>query len=264
LHIPVLQPEKLRDEGVQADLRALAPDVLVVAAYGKILPNAILALPSRGSLNVHGSLLPRWRGASPIAAAILAGDPETGVSIMEMVAKMDAGPVILRKSMRLRPDDTTGSVEPRVARLGAEALVDALPGWYDRQVLPEAQDEGLATYCQLLTKEDGHLSHEMTASDAERAVRAYNPWPGAFVLYEGHRLAIWKAHTSPPGPMSTSTWTGGEGAGMFTVAGKEPAVTFREGLLVLEEVQREGGKRLTGRDFVNGLRGHLAEKVELA
>lgn len=255
LDVPVLQPEKLRDEAVLAELRTVAPDVLVIAAYGRILPKAVLDLPSRGSLNVHGSLLPRWRGASPIAAAILAGDPETGVSIMELVEKMDAGPVVLRKSTPIRPDDTTGGLEPRLATLGAEALTEALPGWYERTTPPEPQDEALATYCRLLKKEDGHLSREMTAVEAERAVRAYNPWPGAHVLYDGHRLAIWRARPAEDRPKPV---------GSFVLAGKEPAITFREGTLVLEEVQREGGKRLTGRDFLNGLRGNVAGQVELA
>jgi methionyl-tRNA formyltransferase len=263
LYLPVLQPEKLRDEAVQAQLRALAPDVVVVAAYGKILPKAVLELPSRGSLNVHGSLLPRWRGASPVAAAIRAGDPMTGVSIMEMVVKMDAGPVVLRRSIPIRPDDTTGALEPRIATLGAEALIEALPGWYDRELTPEAQDEGLATYCQLLTKEDGHLSREMTALEAERAVRAYNPWPGAHVLYQGGRLAIYRARPHPPAP-SDLAGEGEQPPGTLSVVNRQPAIAFKGGLLVLEEVQRQGGKRLTGRDFLNGLRGIVAERVELA
>lgn len=262
--LEVFQPETLRDEFVQGQLRAVAPEVFVVAAYGKILPRAVLEISSRGSLNVHGSLLPRWRGPSPIAAAILAGDSDTGVSIMELVPRMDAGPVVLRRRFPIADDDTTGTLEPRLADLGARALIEALPGWYDRETVPEAQDESLATYCPLLKKDDGHLSREMTAGQAARAVRAYNPWPGAYVLYEGHRLGIWRGRTSPPRPLSTGPWRGGEGAGSLVMAGRDPAVVFNEGVLVLEEVQREGGKRLSGRDFVNGLRGNLAERVELA
>ncbi|MEX0782699.1 MAG: methionyl-tRNA formyltransferase [Dehalococcoidia bacterium] len=267
--LDVLQPETLKDEATQASLRAFEPDVLVVAAYGKILPRAVLEMPSRGSLNVHASLLPRWRGASPIAAAIAAGDEETGVSIMEMAAKMDAGAVVLRRRMPIGLDDTTGTLEPRLAELGAEALVEALPGWYERDIVPEAQDEGLVTYCRLLKKEDGHLSREMTAVEAERAVRAYNPWPGAYVEYEGTRLGIWRG-SAPPGARfeesgsSPPARRGGEGVGALVLIGKEPGIVFREGVLVLEEVQREGGKRLSGRDFVNGMRGRIAERVGLA
>jgi methionyl-tRNA formyltransferase len=265
--LEVLQPETLKDQEVQARLRAFEPDVLVVAAYGKILPRAVLEMPARGSLNVHASLLPRWRGASPIAAAIAAGDEETGVSIMEVVAKMDAGPVVLRKRMQIGATDTTATLEPRLAELGAEALVEALPGWCEREIVPEAQDEGLVTYCSLLKKEDGHLSAEMRAVEAERAVRAYNPWPGAHVLYEGGRLAVWRARPEGPvadAPGSDGPRRGGEDVGAFVLVGKEPGVVFHEGVLVLDEVQREGGKRLSGRDFVNGLRGNVAERVGLA
>ena len=258
LGLPVFQPESLKDPEAQATLRSFEPDVLVVAAYGKILPRAVLETPSRGSLNVHASLLPRWRGASPIAAAIAAGDPETGVSIMEVVAKMDAGPVVLQKRLPIAPDDTTGSLEPRLAQLGASALVEALPAWHQREILPEAQDEGLVTYCTLIKKEDGHLSGAMSVGEAERLVRAFNPWPAAYVTYEGTRLTIWRARTAPlPEGQRLAT-------GALTLAGKEPAISFGDGLLVLEEVQREGGKRLTGRDFLNGLRNTLAPTVTLA
>jgi methionyl-tRNA formyltransferase len=257
LDLPVFQPESLKDPEAQATIRGLEPDVLVVAAYGKILPRAVLETPSRGSLNVHASLLPRWRGASPIAAAIAAGDEETGVSIMEVVAKMDAGPVVLQKRIPIAPDDTTGTLEPRLAQLGANALVEALPAWYERDLLPEAQDEGLVTYCSLIKKEDGHLAADMTAAEAERAVRAYNPWPGAYVLHELGRLGIWRGRVEPfpADPLPP---------GAVTLAGKEPAIAFADGVLVLEEVQREGGKRLSGRDFLNGLRGSLAPTVTLA
>lgn len=259
LGLDVLQPETLKDAAIQQQLRETRADVFVVAAYGKILPRAVLEMPARGSLNVHASLLPRWRGASPIAAAILAGDAETGVSIMELVQKMDAGPVVLRKTAQIEVGDTTGSLEPRLAELGAGALVEALPGWYERRIVPQSQDEALVTYCRTLTKEDGHLRQGMTAAEAERAVRAYNPWPVAHVLYEGQRLAIWRAHVADVGGGA-----GGPEPGALTIIERAPAVVFSDRALVLDEVQREGGKRLTGRDFVNGLRGKIAARIELA
>ncbi len=262
LGIQTFQPETFKDEAARERLAAIEADVFVVAAYGKILPRTVLAMPRRGSLNVHASLLPRWRGASPITAAILAGDDETGVSIMEVTPKMDAGDVVLRQTIPIEPEDTTGSLEPRLAELGAQALIEALPGWYERELTPEQQDETLMTYCQLVKKEDGHLRANMSVAEAERAVRAYNPWPGAFVGYEGKRLGIWKT-SSLPGPLSAGSRRGGD-VGTVVIAGKEPRVTFSDGVLVLEEVQREGGKRLSGRDFVNGLRGKLAERVVLA
>jgi methionyl-tRNA formyltransferase len=249
LGLPVFQPETLRDQDVQSRLAAFEADVFVVAAYGKILPRAVLALPAHGCVNVHGSLLPRWRGPSPIAAAILAGDAETGVSIMELVRKMDAGPVIGRGTIPIGAEDTTGSLEPRLAELGARTLVELLPGWYDGIIPAEPQDESLVTYCQLLTKADGHLAATMTAAEAERAVRAYNPWPGAFVLYRGERLGIWKALVAEA--------PSGAAHGDMIITERKPACVFGDGVLVLDEVQKPGGKRLTGQQFLAGERGKL-------
>jgi methionyl-tRNA formyltransferase len=256
LGLPVIQPETLRDEAARAELAAWRPDLFVVAAFGKILPRAVLAIPARGCINVHASLLPRWRGPSPITAAILAGDAETGVSIMEMAAKMDAGAVIAREAVPILPQDTTGTLETRLAELGARLLVGTLPGWYDGAIVAEAQDEHLASYCPLLKKEDGHLRAAMTAGEAERAVRAYNPWPGAFVSYHGERLGIWKVHVESAGAGPTP--------GSMVVAAKRPAIVFRDGLLVLDEVQRTGARRQSGQDFLNGQRGKLDPGVTLA
>lgn len=256
LGIETFQPESLKSGEARAKLAAFAADVFVVAAYGKILPRAVLALPTRGAINVHGSLLPRWRGPSPIAAAVLAGDSATGVSIMELALKMDAGPVITRRALTIRPTDTTGDLEPRLAALGAEALVDVLPGWFERKIAAEPQDEALVIYCRLLTKSDGWLEAKMTATDAERAVRAYNPWPGAFVEYLGERLAIWAAHVSPD-PQHLVP-------GTTTLLEHAPVVAFVDGALVLDEVQRSGARRTTGQQFLNGERGQLAPLVVLA
>ncbi|MBI5946786.1 MAG: methionyl-tRNA formyltransferase [Chloroflexi bacterium] len=254
--LAVFQPESFRDEGVRQHLAALRPDLFVVAAYGKILPGAVLALPSRGCVNVHASLLPRWRGPSPINAAILAGDAGTGVTIMEMSAKMDAGPTIARTPYPLRADVTAGEAERDLAALGARTLVETLPRWYDGDLKAEPQDETLVTYCPLLAKSDGHLRASMTAAEAERAVRAYNPWPGASVEYRGGRLAIWRARVVP----SASP----HDPGALVLSGREPAVAFKDALLVLEEVQRGGSKRMPGAAFVNGERGNLPAAVGLA
>ncbi len=256
LGLDVFQPESLKPEPVRARLAAFAADILVIAAYGKILPRAILALPTRGCVNVHASLLPRWRGSSPINAAILAGDPETGVSIMELEQKMDAGPVITRRALTISPTDTTASLEPRLADLGARTLVEVLPDWYAGRLVAQPQDESQATYCQLLTKADGWLKATMTAAEAERAVRAYDPWPGAFVHYRGKRLAIWSAHIAPI--------TGELAPGATAVIDRKPAVAFHGAMLVLDEVQRAGARRTPAEQFLNGERGDLALSVELA
>ena len=254
--LPVLQPASFQDEGVRAHLASLTADLFVVAAYGKILPRAVLALPSRGCVNVHASLLPRWRGPSPINAAVLAGDSETGVTIMEMSAKMDAGPIIAVARYPLRGDVFAGEAERDLAALGARTLVASLPPWYAGDLAAEPQDEALVTYCPLLAKADGHLSASMTAVEAERAVRAYNPWPGAFVQYRGARLAVWRARVVPDSPAHRP--------GSLVLLGREPAVALARGLLVLEEVQRGGSRRMPGAAFVNGERSNLAPEVVLA
>lgn len=255
LGLDIFQPETLKDPIARERLAAPGADVFVVAAYGKILSKAVLSIPRLGCVNVHASLLPRWRGASPITAAILAGDADTGVSIMEMSPGMDEGPVFATAALPLAGTETAGTLEPVLARLGAETLVSALPRWASGELRATPQDAAAATYCWTLQKDSGHLAASMTAAEAERAVRAYNPWPGASVLYREERLAIWKAHVVSVDHAA---------AGAFTRTGRLPAVAFRDGLLVLDEVQRPGGKRLPGGAFLNGERGAFPATVGLA
>jgi len=256
LGVPVFQPETMREESVHERLRSVGADVFVVAAYGRILPQAVLDIPRRGCLNVHASLLPKWRGPSPIVAAIRAGDAETGVSIMQLVRKMDAGPVISTVAMPIDSDDTAGSLEPRLAAAGAGELVRVLPGWLDGALPAAPQDEERATYCHIISKQDGWLRAEMTASEAERAVRAFNPWPGAFVQYRDERLSIWRASVFSDEPPAT--------AGTLRVIGRAPAVACAQGWLRMDEVQRPGGKRLSAQQFLAGERGELPPSVGLA
>ena len=254
LGIETFQPESLKDEDTVERLASYGADLFVVAAYGKILPRVVLALPERGCLNIHGSLLPRWRGPSPISAAILAGDAETGVSIMELLPKMDAGPVIASTAIPIRAEATTGEITVELAELGAATLLSILPAWL-RGALPAApQDASLVTYCHLVSKSDGQLRASMTLEEAGRAVRAYNPWPGAFVTYRGDRLSIWRAHDE----------VGESSAGAFRIVDRMPAIGFSGGWLILDELQRTGSKRVTGEQFVNGERGALAPNVGLA
>ncbi|MEZ4493560.1 MAG: methionyl-tRNA formyltransferase [Dehalococcoidia bacterium] len=255
LRIPVFQPEELRSDEAFARLQAFAPDLVVVAAYGKILSRRVLQLPTHGAANVHASLLPRWRGASPINAAILAGDAETGVSIMEMVQKMDAGPVLAREAVTISSDATTGTLEPVLADLGARTLVEVLPAWLSGKLHAEPQDEARVTFCSLIKKQDGFLAATMTAAEAERAVRAFDPWPGAFVLYRGDRLAIWRARVLPAAEVEP---------GATSIIERLPALGFRDGWLLLDEVQRVGARRVDGRAFLNGERGVFAGEVVLA
>ena len=256
LGIDVFQPSSLRDPDAVAALAAVEPDLIVVAAYGRILPRAVLDLPGQPVVNVHPSLLPRWRGPSPVAAAILAGDETTGVSIMELVPEMDAGPVLAARPFPIAPTDTTAALEARLAEEGATLLVETLPGWLSGELQAVLQDEASVTVCPLLEKAHGHLGAAMTAREAERAVRAYDPWPGAFVTYKGDRLAIWRASVGDAGDDLLP-------GAISLIAGK-PAVAFREGALVLDEVQRSGSRRVSGEAFVNGERGRLAASAGLA
>ena len=256
LGIDVFQPASFRDPDAVATLAAVEPDLIVVAAYGRILPRAVLDLPRHPVVNVHPSLLPRWRGPSPVAAAILAGDETTGVSIMELVPQMDAGPVLAARPFPIAATDTTAALEARLAEEGAALLVETLPGWLSGELRAVPQDEASVTVCPLLEKAHGHLAVAMTAREAERAVRAYDPWPGAFVIYQDDRLAIWRASVADAGD--------GLVPGAITLVAGKPAVAFREGVLVLDEVQRSGSRRVSGEAFVNGERGRLAGSAGLA
>lgn len=257
LGIAVLQPQSLKDPDSQAELARLAPDLCVVAAYGQLLPAAVLAIPPRGTINVHASLLPRWRGASPIAAAILAGDRETGVSIMQLVRKMDAGPVITRAAVEIAPGETAGELETRLAALGATTLTDILSAWLAGEVVAEPQDEDQVTYCGLIKKSDGRLRAGQSAVEAERCVRAYNPWPVASVGYRDGRLSIWRAHAVETGSTPVAA------PGTLCQSEGQPSIAFAGGCLVLDEVQRSGSRRVSGCDFLNGERGMLPPLVGL-
>ena len=178
LGIPVIQPEKLREPEAMEQLRAWSPDVIVVAAFGQILRQDVLDLPKFGCINVHASLLPRWRGAAPINAAILHGDEETGITIMKMDAGLDTGPILTQRSVRIQPDETAGSLFETLSQLGADLLLDTLPGYISGEIKPRPQPEEGATYAGMLKKEDGLLDFSRPAEELERKVRAFNPWPG--------------------------------------------------------------------------------------
>jgi len=177
---------------------------------------------------------------------------------MEMAPKMDAGPIITQAAVPIRPDHTTGSLEHELVDLGARTLVDALPRWAAGELPARAQDESLVTYCGLVKKEDGHLRGDMTAAEAERAVRAFDPWPGAYVDYRGQRLGIWKARVREGGAGLPA------GATLVVPEERRPAIAFRDGILVLDEVQRTGARRVSGDQFLNGERGQLPETIGLA
>jgi methionyl-tRNA formyltransferase len=246
LNIPIMQPEKLRTPDAMEQLLAWAPDLIVVAAFGQILKKDVLELPRYGCTNVHASLLPRWRGAAPINAAILAGDEETGVTIMQMDVGLDTGPMLAKKSIRIKPDDTAGSVSQALSTLGADLLIETLPEYLAGNLKPVPQPEDGSTYAPMLTKGDGLLDFTNPAVELERRVRAMNPWPGAWFEWNGNPLKVLHAST-------VSGEKGLASGSRFTVEGR-PAVMCADGALVLDEVQPSGKKIMSGKAFLSGAR----------
>src|SRR6185436_8958550 len=244
LNIPVRQPEKLREPEAMEHLRAWAPELIVVAAFGQILKKEVLDLPKYGCINVHASLLPRWRGAAPINAAILAGDEEAGVTIMRMDVGLDTGPMLAKRSIRLTPHDTAASATQTLSTLGADLLIETLPRWIAGEIQPQAQNDTLATYAPMLKKEEGKLDFTQNVNELERRVRAFNPWPGAFMDFNGVMLKIHHAHVEP----------GNAEEGQRLIVQDQPAVGARSGLLILDEVQPAGKKPMSGKSFLAGAR----------
>ena len=245
LGIPSLQPEKLRAPEAMDQLRTWSPDLIVVAAYGQILRPDLLDLPKYGCINVHGSLLPRWRGAAPIQASILAGDQETGITIMKMDPGVDTGPTLSQRSIPIAPEDTTGKLFEKLAPLGAELLLETLPRYLNGELVPQSQPEEGATYAPMLKKEDGILDFSQTAFALERRVRAYNPWPGAWFEWHDAPLKVLRARVSAEKS---------PGAGhRLTVEGC-PALGTGAGILILEEIQPAGKKSMPGKAFLAGAR----------
>ncbi len=248
-HLPVYQPRSFRKEPeAVAALRALNPDLIVVAAYGLILPQSVLDIPARGCVNVHGSLLPRHRGAAPIASAILAGDDVTGITIMLMDAGMDTGPMLAAASEPIRSDDTTASLSERLSQLGARLLIETLPKYLNGDLAPQPQPEDGVTYSPKINKADARLDWTLPAIEIDRRVRAYVPWPGAFAWWNGQMIKVWKT-----GIREQAATIDGQAAGtVVQLADGAVGVVTGQGLIVLEEIQLAGRKAMSARDFVRG------------
>lgn len=245
--IDVLQPATLKDDEIVARLAALEPDLLVVAAYGLILPQRVLDIPTRGALNVHASLLPRWRGAAPIQAAILAGDAQTGISLMAMTAGLDSGPVYVREAVDIGADETAGNLHDRLASLGASMLVEHLDAILDGSLAAAEQDESRATYAPKITPGDARIDWTQPADEVIRCIRAFNPVPGAWTTFGDERIKCW--HARPAGD-------GGAGPGSIVEAGRDGiVVTCGEGLVALTELQRPGRGRVSAQEFAAQLPG---------
>jgi len=253
LGLPIMQPEKLRAPEAMDRLRAWSPELIVVAAFGQILKQDVLDLPRYGCLNVHASLLPRWRGAAPINAAILHGDEVTGVTIMKMDAGLDTGAMLAKRAMRLPPDGTAGSVTSTLSHLGADLLIETLPRWIAGEIQPEPQDDSMSTYAPMMKKDDGRLDFTHDVNELERQVRALNPWPGAFMEFDGAILKIHRAHVRQTSSLAVELVKNAEVGQRLTQA-NQPAVGARGGVLILDEVQPAGKKSMSGKSFLAGAR----------
>lgn len=245
--LALFQPQTLRGMEVVARLAEWRPELIVVAAFGQILPGPVLDLPPYGCLNVHASLLPRYRGAAPIAAAILNGDVATGVTIMRMDEGLDTGPMLAQAACPIAPDDTTGSLTGKLAELGAQLLIETLDGWLGGAIQAHPQDDAQATYCRPLDKDDGLLDWSHPAAYLDRQVRACDPWPGAYTTWQGQRLKVLRARPLPG-------WRGEGPPGQVQEVGERIVVVTGQGALELLEVQLAGKKPMPAGQFTRGQR----------
>jgi methionyl-tRNA formyltransferase len=250
--LPIFQPASLKNPEVIELIQALSPDVIVVAAFGQILKENILQMPKYGCVNVHASLLPRWRGAAPVQAAVL-HDEISGVTIMKMDQGLDTGPILSQRSTPITDEMTAGMLFDRLAQMGAELLVDTLVGFVKGEIHPRPQEEAEATYAPQLRKQDGKLDFNQPAAFLARQVRAYNPWPSSYGYFGKDLLKIFQAHAAENAHAIP---------GKRYVVDSKPAWGTQEGLLVLDEVQAAGKARMAGDVFLHGTRDWIDEEEE--
>lgn len=242
-NIPVLQPLSLKDDAAQQELKSIDYDIMVVVAYGLILPKAVLDIPDLGCLNVHGSLLPAWRGAAPIQRSVWAGDDETGVTIMQMDVGLDTGDMLLKKSLPVTPQDTSASLYEKLAKLGPVALLETLENI--RDITPEKQDDELATYAWKLDKSEGLLDWQQSAQQLERNIRAFNPWPGNWFEMDGKNIKVWHA--------TVETASSNQAPGTIVSADKNGLkVQTGTDILNITSLQIPGKKPQSFSDILNG------------
>jgi methionyl-tRNA formyltransferase len=243
LNLPIIQPRRISHTETMQQLRDWAPQLIVVSAFGQILRTEVLHLPEYGCINVHASLLPRWRGAAPIQAAILEGDDYTGVTIMCMDEGIDTGPILSQRMLIISAEDTAATLGDRLAKTGADLLIETLPPYLLGELSPQPQFDSGATYAPMLKKQDGLLDFTQRAEELANRVRAFNPWPGAFILWKGMPMKIHRAH--PINQDNTSP-------GLHRIIDNSPAIETRDGILILDEVQPAGKRVMPGFVFLNG------------
>jgi len=245
--LPVFQPASLRPQENQQLVTDLNADVMVVVAYGLILPKAVLDMPRLGCINVHGSLLPRWRGAAPIQRSLWAGDADTGVTIMQMDVGLDTGDMLYKLSCPITDEDTSATLYDKLAELGPKGLIDTLQQLADNRVQPEVQDEALVTYAEKLSKEEARLDWSLPAAQLERCIRAFNPWPMSWLEIDGQPVKVWQASVIA-GPVNAAP-------GTIVEANKQGIqVATVEGILNLESLQPAGKKAMSAQDLLNSRR----------
>jgi methionyl-tRNA formyltransferase len=257
--IPVWQPGSLKRQENIDTLSEYRADLYIVAAFGQILPQAVLGLPRYGTLNIHASLLPKYRGVSPISESILQGDAETGVTIMLIDAGVDTGPILLQRSIPIAEDDTTGSLTTKLAVLGASTLLEALPLWVEGKITPQPQDERFVSYTHMLHKEDGKIDWSLSADVLARKVRAFTPWPGAYTNWRNRLVKIISAHPVLAGTDSEAragTASLRKENGLQTLA-----VATGSGLLIIEKLQLEGKKVMSADEFLRGYAAIVGETL---
>jgi len=245
LGIENIQPEKLSDKDFFNKLRAWDPDVVFVAAYGKIIPENLLDIPSFGFINMHASLLPRWRGASPIQATILNGDEVSGMTIIKIDKGLDTGTIISQCEVPVLPDDTLGSLRTRLFQSGTDLMLETLPEYLSGKIIPQPQIESKATYARMIKKSDGELDFNAEAAQIERKVRAYNPWPICYIKWQGNPLRIYEVVVSPTNHLSPN---------QKGIIERYPAIGTSTNDIQLVKVQVAGKKLIDGRQFLNGAR----------
>jgi methionyl-tRNA formyltransferase len=254
LGLSVLTPTSLRIDAALDALIDLAPTLIVLADYGRLIPATVLALPPRGALNLHPSLLPRHRGAAPVPAAILAGDTRSGVTLMRMDEGLDTGPIVARREVLLDGSETTPELEARLALVAAELLVESLPGWLSGALRARPQPGTGATLTRPLRRADGELDALRPARELERQVRAYQPWPGSWMEWRGERLVVWRASVVASPLDDASSDTGAARPGHIVAVDDALVLVTREGGLRLDEVQPAGRGRMSGAAYLRGRR----------
>ncbi len=261
--IEVFQPEKIKDADAVSRVLAWQPDLIVTAAYGQVIPSAILDAPRYGCINVHASLLPKYRGGAPIHRAIIEGEAETGITIMYMVEKLDAGDILTQEKVRIEETDTVGTLHDKLSRVGADLLIRTIPPLVRGELTPIPQNEEESTFAPNIRREDEKINWNRSATEIYNQIRGLNPWPVAFTSWQGKVLKIWEAELTPSDVLANLSVSGSKPGEILSVSEEGIIVKTGEGAITLKELQPEGKRRMTVSDFVRGSGAQLTENSKL-